>query len=636
MIRTIQQRIYVVGLLPLAVLAVALLSFNGFARIKEAHRELRNTQRVTAALLQSPAADALIVGNTLAFEQTVRSVIKTSPRLICVVLRDAERQLVTHVGRCDRELKQTDYFAITVPAGGFSDFKESPGADVQLGQLGLSMDNVSVVAKRRQVFIQLIASLALIALVSGFIGRLLRARLIEPIQRIGAAMQSLSHQDYSARVPVHGDDELTRLAEAINQTISTVASYTRELERRRSDADRALQDADEANLARGGLVRSLTEDLEGPLGEMHSRLTEIAMINHDAELRTRIKEVVALLQRAQADFADLIEIAGSTQRIRKPAPLGLAEMLSEIERDIGRLVDAENIPVHFAMTRLPSAHIQNGKLGSILLHVDANRFKRALVYLIRAMSRRCRSPGIHGTVELLMLSNDHIHISVHLKAFYDPTADAPILPRLDELGRYGNGPALMGWTDRETKIIDYLLRTVGIEPTISVSPTGAVSILLAATCRYTVEHGGRPAATDATATPNSVAATLVSNDDSLLRLTRRGDISNIELKLLPFSRALSEPASLRSEAALLIDISDDVSEAVTLIERLKAAGRSLPYLIAICPPGQMTESLGERLLELGFNGTIQKPLPYGRVVQIIRMALADPLNHIHRNSRPME
>jgi hypothetical protein len=62
MIRTIKQRIYVLGLLPLAALAVALVVFNGLYQIDEANRELRSSQEVTANLLSSAAAEALTVG----------------------------------------------------------------------------------------------------------------------------------------------------------------------------------------------------------------------------------------------------------------------------------------------------------------------------------------------------------------------------------------------------------------------------------------------------------------------------------------------------------------------------------------------------------------------------------------------
>jgi HAMP domain-containing protein len=182
------------------------------------------------------------------------------------------------------------------------------------------------------------------------IGKILKVRLIEPLQRVGSALTKLSDRDYTARVPVDGNDEVTQLARAINSTIQTTEAYTRELEFRRKDADRALQDADEANLLRDGLIRSLTDDFEGPLNHMHAELTAIAMANQDLKLRDRIKSVIALLQDAQSDFADLMEIATSAQDPRKSAAQNLAALLDDVRVELQRLSELEKKPIHFGVS----------------------------------------------------------------------------------------------------------------------------------------------------------------------------------------------------------------------------------------------------------------------------------------------
>lgn len=631
MIRTIKQRIYVVGLLPLAALAVALVVFNGITRIREANQALLNAQRVTAALLQSPATDALVVGNRLSFEETARKVIRTSPLLVCVSLRDSDHRTVAQIGDCRSLPLPDDYFPIRVPNGSLSDFNEEQSADATYGELGIVMNDDSVARKRKEVIIQFILSLSLIVGVLLFIGWLLRARLIEPIGRIGSAMHALSEQDYNARVPAEGNDELTRLAEATNRTITTIAAYTRELERRRSDADRALFDADEANLARIGLVSSLTEDLEGPLVQLHSELTTAAMANQDPALRNHIKEAIRLVQAAQADLADLLEIAAAAQASRPPLPRDLDDMLSDVERELQSLSQAESPSVNFVISQMPFAHARRGEPTGALVEIDAVRFTKALTHLIRAMGRQSKPPGIYINAELLELPANQLDISVHVKAFYDPAIHAPAAPWLDQLSRYGNAPALMGWAGRETRIIDYLLRAVGIEPTISVSSSGAVSVLLHTSCHYTLAAAPQPASTDLSLATNGISATIVSNDLSLMRLTRRGEMSNVNLKLIPFAQALADTAALGEEAALLIDMSDDVAESVRLLDQLSSDGSRRPALIAICPPGRMSDALYERLLELGFNGTMQKPLQYSRLVEAVRVTLSQPLRTILRN-----
>src|SRR5688572_33454440 len=92
--------------------------------------------------------------------------------------------------------------------------------------------------------------------------------------------------------PWMGKDELADLGRSINETIGKIAAYTRELERRRSEADRALQEADDTALARDALVHSLTEDLDGPLRLMHAELTSAALSNTDPSLKASIKEAL--------------------------------------------------------------------------------------------------------------------------------------------------------------------------------------------------------------------------------------------------------------------------------------------------------------------------------------------------------
>lgn len=631
MIRTIKQRIYVVGLLPLAALAVALVVFNGITRIREANQALLNAQRVTAALLQSPAADALIVGNRLNFEETARKVIRTSPLLVCVSLRDSDHRTVAQVGDCRSSPVKDDYFPIRVPNGSLSDFNEEQSSDATYGELGIVMNDNSVARKRKEVVIQLTLSLSLILGVLLFIGWLLRARLIEPIRRIGSAMHALSEQDYNARVPAEGNDELTRLAEATNRTIATIASYTRELERRRSDADRALLDADEANLARIGLVSSLTEDLEGPLAQLHSELTTAAMANQDPALRNHIKESIRLVQAAQEDLADLLEIAAAAQGNRPPLPRDLDDILSDIERELQSLSQTEGLSVSFVVSQMPFAAVRRGEPTGALVEIDAVRFTKALTHLIRAMGRRSKAPGIYINAELLELPASQLDISVHVKAFYDPAIHAPASPWLDQLSRFRNAPALMGWADRETRIIDYLLRAVGIEPTISVSSNGAVSVLLHTSRHYTLAAAPQPTSTDLSLSTKGTSATIVSNDLSLMRLTRRGEMSSVDLKLIPFSQALADTVPLGHEPALLIDMSDNLAESVRLLDQLPSDRSRRPALIAICPPGRMSDALHERLLELGFNGAVQKPLQYSRLVEAVRVTISQPLRKILRN-----
>jgi uncharacterized membrane protein YccC len=117
-------------------------------------------------------------------------------------------------------------------------------------------------------------------------------------------------------------------------------------------------------------VRSLTEDLAEPLSSMHAQLTTIAMANADPQLRERIKSVMALLQEAQSDFDDLIEIAAQIEHTRTAPWLDAAEMWTDMERDVRRLAETEAISVNFLVSQMASAKGSANTLTGVLLNID--------------------------------------------------------------------------------------------------------------------------------------------------------------------------------------------------------------------------------------------------------------------------
>jgi len=278
--------------------------------------------------------------------------------------------------------------------------------------------------------------------------------------------------------------------------------------------------------------------------------------------------------------------------------------------------------------------VDNGSTG-MHVDVDAARLRRALAYLIRAMARRCKLPGVYVNTEVIITSPEQLHISVHLRGFYDPLSDDSATRLVERLTQYASTPpSILGWSERETRIITYLLRTVGITPMFGALPDGSVSVLLDATCAYTVEEKHAAAAMSSVCAANAISAVLVSDDPALSRLNARADLADYEVVFMLFERALAQHASLRNRAVLLIDVAD-IAAALKLMNLVRSEGAA-PRLIAICPPGHLNDALENRLFELGFTALVQKPLQYSRVVQVIRTVLVDPLSSIQRNSHPIK
>ncbi|MGI9288645.1 MAG: HAMP domain-containing protein [Pseudomonadales bacterium] len=630
--RTIAQRIYWTALLPLALLAVVLITVNGYSRIQDANRQLDDARKVAAELLNGPAIDALVVGNTLHFEQLVGDLYLRSDTIGCVALRDANFVLVSQAGECPKAWPEDEVVSVETTPDDLSDFPEDMQGSTVVGELLVITRQDQLTQKSRQIVLQLLMTLTLVVAVFYVIGRLIQTRLVQPIRQIDAAMQAVSEHQYETRIQIAGDDELGRLSASINSTIDTIQAYMRELTERRTEADRALLDADEAFMARDALVRSMSEDLEGPMSIMHSELTAVAIANTDPLLRDRIKSVMALLQEAETNFADLVEIATSEKRPKQSQRYrDLGDIVADMECDIGLFAKTERIPIHFVVSQSPLDNARSGEPTGIFICIDSVRLKKALIHIIRAVGKRCGAPGVYVNAELIKIDNEFLNVSIHLKAFYDRRQRRSATAWVEAALMYTDvPPPMLEWTDRETKIIAYLLRAIDITPTFSASPMGTMNILLDCSCPFSVHETAGDVSTDWMLGGTPVATTIVTNDSSLMRLTTRGELSDHDISLLSFTHAIANAKSLMGQDALLIDISDDITFAVSLIEQFQGdngTARS-PELIAVCPPGQLSEKLGNRLFELGFKGLIQKPLQLGRVVEVLRTTLLNPLQRI--------
>lgn len=629
MIRSVNQRIILAGLAPLAILAVALVVGNGFARIQEARRELASARQLTSTLLHAPALDALVIGNTLPFEQVANDVTKSSGDVVCISLADNAQRAIASAGQCDIKTEQQEVVPITTMELGLTDF-DRPRAETDrvVGRLRVTMSEGRLRLRIQEVLIQLGFSLLLILTVVVVLVRVLRSRVVTPIQRIGAAMQALSRREYDQKLNVEGNDEVSRLAIDVDKAISTIAGYTKELVRRRDEADRALHDADEANLARDGLVKSLTEELDVPLSAIQGELTTMAIENGAStsglgriELQQRIKSVLGTVQDAQSNLQELIEIGTSTLRAGKVISASVTDFLTEIQTSSEALSKNIKLPLHFEL----SSSLTD-ELRAATLEIDGHRCKKTVQYILRAMFKRCTSIGAFIHVNVIQVSNKSVNLSIQLKAFFEPSVTQQSISAQRPLINPNIPPVLLGWTDRDSLIIDYLLRESRMTLTYSSSATGSICVNLETQVNLSKEVANIDASDWAFAT-HPIHTTIVSDDADLLRLTSRAMLSNHEFRVIPFTLASNNIKSLVSADAVVIDTEDDVTSAFGLIEDIKLQLQTRdkqPKLFALCTGGPIDDELESQLFELGFTAVIQKPIQYGRLIEIIHSTNRSP------------
>jgi two-component system sensor histidine kinase BaeS len=261
--------------------------------------------------------------------------------------------------------RETAYVAATRPY-------VAPPADLYLGTSD-RFDVFSVEGWRRTAATTAVV-LAAAAAVTVLAGR----RLVRPILALTAATQRMGAGDHATRVPVRGNDEVTRLAAAFNAMAESIECTERQ---------------------RKALVSDVAHELRNPLANVRSHLegAEYGVVPLDATLVQSLLEESTLLERLVADLQDLAladagmlrlhpeerdaadvagqavaaqraraESAGVTVRLDAPAPV-------PVFADPGRLRQALGNLVANAVTHTPAGGTVDVAVrragGSVLLTV---------------------------------------------------------------------------------------------------------------------------------------------------------------------------------------------------------------------------------------------------------------------------
>jgi signal transduction histidine kinase len=121
---------------------------------------------------------------------------------------------------------------------------------------------------------------------------LLARKIMEPIEKLDLAAAEVARQNYDYRVPVHGHDELGRLAETFNNMCASIQSARRELIRQ------------ERISTIGRLSSSIVHDLRNPLAAIYGG----AEIMVDSELAPpQLKRLASNIYRASRRIQELLQ-----------------------------------------------------------------------------------------------------------------------------------------------------------------------------------------------------------------------------------------------------------------------------------------------------------------------------------------
>ncbi|WP_018680348.1 methyl-accepting chemotaxis protein [Actinokineospora enzanensis] len=178
-------------------------------------------------------------------------------------------------------------------------------------------------------FSLVVSGLALVGAVA--LGLLVTRRLTRPLGHVASALAGLARGDLTARVPVSGRDEVGRMAETLNEAISSVGATLGEIERSASElrsasgrvaaaSGRMAKDADQG--------RSRTGEVAGSASRVTTNVRSVA--SGSAEM----SEAVSAIAQSAGEAVRVVEQAVS-------AAAGTAETISRLgtsSSEIGAVV----------------------------------------------------------------------------------------------------------------------------------------------------------------------------------------------------------------------------------------------------------------------------------------------------------
>ena len=188
--------------------------------------------------------------------------------------------------------------------------------------------------------------LLLAALVTVFAGR----RLVRPIQALTGAAQRMATGDRRARVPVSGNDEVSRLGHAFNAMASSIE---------RNEQQRRV------------MVSDVAHELRTPLSNIRGYLEagEDGVVPLDRTLIRSLLEETALLERLVSDLQELALADAGMLRLHRE------------ERDVTELAQ-QAVAAHRTQAEAAGVSLGLSASGPAIAEVDPARIRQALGNLV--------------------------------------------------------------------------------------------------------------------------------------------------------------------------------------------------------------------------------------------------------------
>jgi len=214
-------------------------------------------------------------------------------------------------------------------------------------------------AERARLVIAASVVLALALLAASV--QLMRERFVRPMARLHDDVRTIAEGDLAHRAAVTSDDEIGELARDVNQMTGALEARLRQHDRLR---------------AVGELAAGLAHELNNPLQVVLARSSGGLEGQSPDETREAMRLIHEQAQRAGRVVAGLLSFVRARPAERRPSDVNA--IVADTVALLGDEFRSEGVTLETRLTpRLPSARVDPGQIGQVLVNLLANALRAA-------------------------------------------------------------------------------------------------------------------------------------------------------------------------------------------------------------------------------------------------------------------
>jgi|GEM_PF-913454 len=222
-------------------------------------------------------------------------------------------------------------------------------------------------------------------------------RLRTNLGKLHHTMNLIGQGDFTKKLHIPGDDELSRIAHAINTTTDALSDMHEQLRQRVDELSLAKEKAEAASRAKSVFLANMSHEIRTPLNAvigfselLGAQVTDRKQKSWLTAIRTAGKSLLTLIN----DILDLSKIEADKLRIQL-TPCSLRHIMYDVEQVFA--IQAAQKKIHFSRYidgTIPDALLLDGiRLRQVLLNIVGNAVKFTRKGHVSLSVRRVTRPG---------------------------------------------------------------------------------------------------------------------------------------------------------------------------------------------------------------------------------------------------